>query len=51
MGRVREAWQDIFQGKRIGGLDEHEGHGRTKQDNICGFVLRQEFAFEISRLK
>ena len=39
VGRSREIWEGFSEGKGVGGLHKHEGHGRAKKDNVGVLVL------------
>lgn len=40
MRRFAKVWKSIAEGPRIGGLQEHKGHARAKEDYIRLFVFR-----------
>ena len=40
-----EVWKDFAEGPWVWGLEDHEGHAWAEEDNVGGFVLREEFMF------
>lgn len=47
--RRKEVSGSYFQTSRVGGLEEHERHGRPKQDDLGILVFGQKLSFEVSR--
>lgn len=47
VGCAREVWECGFERERVGGLEEHEGHGGAEEDDVCAWEPGQLFALEV----
>lgn len=47
VARLCEVRECFAERARVWGLKEHEGHAWTEKDDVGGFIIDEEFAFEI----
>lgn len=43
-----EVGKGILECVRVWRLEDHEGHARSEKDNVGGFLLSEDFVFEVS---
>lgn len=48
VGGFGEIWQGFAEGARIWGLEDHEGHAGSEENDVGGLVSRQKFVFKVS---
>ena len=48
VGCASEVREGGDEGEWVGSLHEHEGHGRTEEDDVGSLMLGKEFTFEVS---
>jgi hypothetical protein len=48
VGCLGEVWEGRFEGEGVWRLEEHECHRWAEEDDVCVWVFRQAFVFEVS---